>query len=122
MEQERFFSISQFRGWDHTLNIQNLARVTRYEAMQPSTTLAQFLHTMVFANHGDTNMHEIRDLAFEIFVGENAEEQLKQLERDGCLGYAKEVVSEVVQLLKNDASPEQICSLLGYTTPARRIY
>lgn len=122
MDRERFFSVNQFRGWNRTLNIENLARIALYEAIQPSTTLAQFLRKKVFANHGDINMHEIRDLARELFLGEKAEEQLRQLERDRCLGYTKEVVDEVIQLLKNDAPPEQVCALLGYMTPSRRIY
>ena len=122
MEHERFFSINQFRDWNRKLNIKNFTRIARYEAMQPSTSLAQFLRMMVFANHGEINTHEIRDLARELFVGEEAKKNLEQLERDKCLGYTKEVVRDVIQLLKNDAPPEQVCTLLGYISPSRRIY
>ena len=121
-QKERFFSIDQFRGWDRKLNIPNLARVTYFEAIQPSLTLAKFLRTMVFANHGAINKYEIRDLAQEIFLGENATENLLQLDHDKCLGYTKEVVAEVILLLKNDASAEDVCVLLGYISTARRMY
>lgn len=122
MDQERFFSIDQFRGWDRKLNIENLARVTRFEAIQPSTTLAQFLRTMVFANHGEINTYEIRDLARQLFLDEQSMEHLKQLERDKCLGYTDEVLTKVIQLLNDDASPDDICALLGYHSSSRRVF
>jgi hypothetical protein len=105
MEHEkevRFSSMSQFRAFENTLNIEHLTKVIIDEVRMPGVDLKTFLPRVLY-NHGEITPSEIRDLATELFVGEKANEILGSLERDKCLGYSQE---EIINIRLALQSPE----------------
>lgn len=97
MEQGRvvFFSIDQFRSLKGTLNVEDLVKVILDHARQPKASLKDFLSRTVLCNHGRIIVSEIRDLTTRLFVGEKADEMLRSLDRDQCLGYSPEELDNI---------------------------
>ena len=120
---ERFVTVEQCRQFgDQKLNIEHLARLVVFEAMQPESSLRLFLKKRVlFGNYGEITLEEIRDLGREIFLSERSKGYLAQLRSDNCIGYTADEVGAITTLL---ASPHvtdiDAALLLGYIPPRRR--
>jgi predicted RNA-binding Zn ribbon-like protein len=107
MEQSHasfFHSIDQFRALkEDTLDTNKLIEVILNNAQQPGADLKSFLSRTVLCNHGTISSLEIRDLALKLFKGNQADEVLRSLSRDKCLGYTAEEIAGIRLTLQ---SPE----------------
>lgn len=106
-----FVSIEQFRSLGNesrgepggVLNIPLLAATIMEEVRKPRANLKVFLINNVLSNHGVIHPLEIRDLAIHLFVNEQNAELLNTLDRDQCLGYSQEEITNIRLTL---ASPD----------------
>ena len=121
---ERFVTVMQFRMFEekNKLNFEHFARVCTYEAVQPGSSLKDFLKKKIlFGNCGDIAFDEIRDLAKELFLSERSHAYLRPLQSDNCMGYSAKEGDEIIMLLGNpSAKGEAVALLLGYIPPPRR--